>query len=298
MDIEKKRVKCEEKALGLLAAKYAADEHFQMTELALGISLDAQKADPKLYKKDLEAFKYLYHLYDRSVEIALWNSFDWVTADTKFIREDFTREEYDFLKHVLTAYTNRGNETNCNEPIPADRMVLRPFRPADLAGFRNHLKSDGDFFELAGCAPTPRNIRLYASKIGPLYFVMEKKLKHEAIGFVGLSYREETHTAVLEFYVYKPFRKHGYCKEAILALTEKAFQDGLTIAEETERKAVYANQPASIRIVRANMAQHNTPAIKTVQSCGFLYEATLHQNIYREGVGVFDEEFYYLTKAN
>ena len=248
------------------------------------------------YYENLKIFKALFASNNPSFKIALWNSICVRYEGQKLIEEDFSQEEYAFLVKACSAQVRSVDETNINKPIITSRLVLRSIEKDDMKLFAYHYKNDGDFVTFTGYAPRTQYISFYANRRGPNLFTIEEKNTHTVIGYVGLSIHEVSATGLLEYYIFKEFRQKGYCKEAIAALVERALKNKLYLPVETVQVGVYAKRVIKLNAIRARIATTNSASLKTVQSCGFLHEATIHKSMHKSGLGWLDEEIYYLPK--
>lgn len=143
--------------------------------------------------------------------------------------------------------------------------------------------------------PTNKNIKQFAARRSPTLFAIEGNSTHSLLGYVGLSIHTRSATGLIEYYIFKQYRKKGYCKEAVNALADKVKNNQLYGPVESIQEGVYSEEAIKINAIRARIAVINTASIKTVQSCGFIYEATINKT-YFSANGWVDEVIYYLPK--
>ncbi len=259
-----------------------------------GISAYDKKYRPKEYQEGIACFKALFQAGGR-YRLALWNMIlNYYPPKTKFRKGDFSREEYAFLAETLKAVDMTG-EANVNPPIETERLVLRAIEGNDQTILADHFKSEGDFEFFTGRKPTNKNIREVALSLRKsVYFTIERKADRKILGYIGLSIKEASATGLLEYYLFKEERRKGYCKEAVGALTETALRGKIYEPVETVQLGVYKRKVIHLNAIRARISSVNIASQKTVESCGFVHEATIHQTLYK-GKGWTDEEIYYLT---
>ena len=303
MDIYKTREKYEEEARKVLRERFGEDDSEFGHYCNIIVHKDFRKSQYERYKKHLEAFHLLFNLDDERYRVLLWNSLTG-TQKQEYYKADFSEEERDFLKRAqkvsaekraLHKYELYGRTPNINAPIYTDRLILRAVNINEITLFPLHYRQDKSFILYCGLEPTYENVRKFIP-YGELYFVLEDKSNNKVLGYVGLGYNWKTHTAMLEYYIFKQYRNSGYCKEAVAALCREGFSKKLIVSEETVLIGVYKGKKADIQIIRAKIASINEPSIKTVESCGFTHEATIHSSMYIAKVGAVDEKIYYMQK--
>ncbi len=260
-----------------------------------GISAYDKKYRPKEYQEGILCFKALFQAGDRS-RLALWNMIlNYYSPKTQFCKGDFPKEEYTFITEALKAVW-MPSEANVNPPIETERLVLRPIEGKDQKIFAEHFKREGDFEFFTGQKPTNKNIREFTLSLRrSTYFAIEHKADRKLLGYIGLSIKKESSTGLLEYYLFREERRKGYCKEAVEALTQIVLHGKLYEPVETVQLGVYGRKAVRLNAIRARISSMNTASQKTVISCGFAHEATIHQTIYKGTVGWTDEEIYYLT---
>ena len=179
-----------------------------------------------------------------------------------------------------------------------NRLILRPALKKDFQMCARHLKEEEDFFKCFGLKPTRENIKCVSSAFAGacrLNFAIEDKNTRSVVGFVSLRMYSPA-TAGLEYYVFKEYRRNGYCKEAVSVLTEKALRGELFEVKETVLDAVWDKKPAKIDLIRAQIPGINEPALNAIRSCGFIHEGTLHRSIAAEKNQYINEEIFYKAK--
>ena len=186
-------------------------------------------------------------------------------------------------------------EANVNPPIETERLVLRAIEGNDQTILADHFKSEGDFELFTGRKPTNKNIREVALSLRKsVYFTIERKADRKILGYIGLSIKEASATGLLEYYLFKEERRKGYCKEAVGALTETALRGKIYGPAETVQLGVYKRKVIHLNAIRARISSVNIASQRTVESCGFVHEATIHQTLHK-GTAWTNEEIYYLT---
>ena len=296
--ISKKRNDLELQAENFLLKEIYADNPSECPLLYFKLTALDRKTDFELYKSQLKAFKALFNAKNESFKIVLWNVIRRKGEISKPYRKDFTAAEYEFLVRALDVRGNYIELANVNKPIATDRLILRPFKISDKNLFAFHFKNDGDFFTYSGYEPTAKWIKKFSNKQAPTYFTIEEKKTKEVIGFIGIDPSEQPATGWMEYYIFKDYRKKGYCKEAIKVLVNKALNGKLYLpSTETVWRYVYNRKALKLNAIRAWVSELNTPSIKTLESCGFSHEATFHKTIYKKDIGWIDKHIYYLPKG-
>ncbi|MDE6407969.1 MAG: GNAT family N-acetyltransferase [Anaeroplasmataceae bacterium] len=252
--------------------------------------------DLEQYEKDLIIFKTLFNAGNENYKIALWNGLRFYSDNVEVYETDFSYDELAFIKKRIKVSGTIIEKTNVNKPIKSERLILRAVTEDDSKLLAYHYKHDGDFIMFCGFNPTGEYIRIFADRQMPLFFMIEEKHTHNAIGYVGLTLKEVSATGLLEYYIFKEYRKQGYCKEAVKTLVNVALADKLYEPKETVRDDVYSKKTMKFNAIRAGVSTVNTASLKTVESCGFIYEATLHKTLHKEGIGWTDEKIYYIPK--
>ena len=268
----------------------------------LDISLDAYFAKnlPEGYVASLKRFKTLFSSDDPDIKIALWNEICFgLMSNGLPPKDDFSDEEYAFLKECFEAgKENYWGDKNINATIMTNRLILRPALKKDLQMCARHLKEEEDFFTCFGLKPTRENIKCVSSAFAGacrLNFAIEEKNTHSVVGFVYLRVYSPA-TAELEYYVFKEYRRNGYCKEAVSVLTEKALRGKLFEVKETVLNAVWNKKPAKIDLIRAQIPEINESALNAIRSCGFVHEGTLHRSIAAGKNQYINKEIFYKAK--
>lgn len=303
--INKRKEKIENDALEFLKKNLFIDNP---DDCPFSVFLFITKKDKKIrlenYENDIKIFKALFNSGIEDYKVILWNKLV-IDKNSEFYKKDFSRDEFEFLKSVLSAYIiaskNNFYYPNVNEPMKTDRLILRAINKNDKKLFAYHFKSDGNFAIFSGRAPTTKNIKDMAYRELPTLFTIEEQLTHKVIGYVGITIgfagitiHGTTSTGLIEYYIFKEFRKQGYCKEAIKYLVNKIFNQELYDPVETLRETIFEKKVIKVKTIRARISAINTASINTIKSCGFIHEATIHNTMYLEGIGWTDEEIYYL----
>lgn len=265
-----------------------------------GISAYDKKHWPEEYQKGILCFRTLFQTGEDRYLLALWNMIvNYETSESKFCKEDFTENEYTFIKAALKA-VREPTEANVNPPIGTERLVLRAIEREDLKILADRFKNEGDFACFAGFKPTNKNIREFIVSFSLrryACFAIERRSDRKLLGYIGLSIKEKTATGLLEYYLFKEERRKGYCKEAVGALAKITLNGKLYEPRETVRLGVYGKKVIRLNAIRARISSANTASQRTVERCGFAHEATIHQTLNKGPAGWTDEEIYYLTSA-
>ena len=251
---------------------------------------------PNDYEKGVRCFKALFQTGEERHRIALWNMVvNYYMPISKFCREDFSEEEYAFVKTASETCVE-SFKVNINPPMETERLVLRAVEGKDQKILAVHFKEDGDFAFFTGCKPTNKAIRQFTFCLQrSTFFAIERKSDRKLLGYIGLSIREESSTGLIEYYLFKEERRKGYCKEAVEVLTKRTLRGKLYEPVETVRLGVYRKRAIHMNAIRARISPLNTASQKTAVSCGFVHEATIHRVTNRGALGWTDQEIYYLT---
>ena len=264
-------------------------------EDALVLDLAQSKENEETYSKDLDAFKKLFNSGDRDLQMAAWNALTWMND---FAKEDFTDEEAAFLAKFRDAVANRLNTLykNPNRSIPTARLILRPAdKVEELQLYHDHLQKDGDFSLYTGLNLTKNNLNKFTLD-RPYCFAIYEKKSGKMIGMVGLhSYKEKKCMTSMEWYIFKPYRKRGYAKEAVWALTKQAFSGKLAEMRETSWQNIFRRHYAKIDLIRVHIREANAPSQALAKACGFVYQYTDKRYFEIEGKGCEDAKVYELT---
>ena len=296
--IYKKRNDLELQAENFLLNEIYTDNPKECPVLYFRLTAQDRKTDFERYKNYLKAFKALFNAKDESFKIVLWNTIRHTVKTNKPYKKDFTAEEYEFLVRALDAGDNHIKTTNVNKPIATARLILRPVERGDKKLFAYHFKNDGDFFIYSGYEPTAKWLKAFSDRRGQVYFTIEEKKTKEVIGFIGIDPHEQPATGWIEYYIFKDYRKKGYCNEAVTALIDKALNGKLYLpSTETVWRYVYNRKVLKLNAIRAWISEMNIPSIKAIESCGFSYEATFHKTIFNKDTGWTDKRIYYLPKG-
>lgn len=299
--IDKRKRQIEKDAVNfLLAEVYDGDENLCPSYLRVSITARNKKDDPSFYEENLKTFKALFHSDNDNYKIALWNGLvrdlRYCDEKLKFCREDFSKEEFAFIKAAIKAINNQNYwEVNVNTAIETDRLVLRGIEKSDCNLFAYHYKHDGDFILFTGFNATSKLIKNYANRRCPTFFTIEEKDSHKVIGYIGLSIMFASATGLIEYYIFKEYRNQGYCKEATKKLVDMTIRGKLYEPKRMVQECVYNKKSVKLNAIRARISVVNTASIKLVESCGFICEATIHKTVHNVGLGWTDEKIYYIT---
>ncbi len=293
--IRKQQCALEQKALDYLRSTlYKNCPTKCPSSLYLWLSKSDRERNYERYQMNLKIFKTLFNNSDSSLNLALWNTIS-ISPNDKLYKKDFTDKEYKFLTDLINAQKIPIYETNVNAPITTKRLILRALNKNDSNLFAYHFMHDGDFVRFTGRKPSAKAVRFYANRRFPALFTIEEKTTHAVVGYIGLFILKPLATGLLEYYIFKEYRKRGYCKEVALVLIQKALNKKLYEPVATVQEYIYKKKAIKINAVRARIAVTNTASINTVKSCGFIHEASLHQTMFKNDSWE-DEELYYITK--
>ncbi len=260
--------------------------------------LNKKEEDAEIYAEALECFKLLFAAKDKMVQLALWdecvNCFEY--EENKLCKTDYADEEYQFLQlafHKIKEDNGRCGDYNINNDFCSSRLIFRAMNYELSRKCIKHIVEDNEFdsyFRL------PKSKHKTLDLCRSLYFIILKKGSNEVIGYIGFAPKEPEKCKFgnIEYYIFKKHRYNGYAKEAISALTDALFSKKLYINRETEFQHCYKKKKVDIDLIRAIIEKGNMKSVKTIKSCGFLYEGTLHNAAYHNKQ-IIDFENYYLT---
>ena len=240
-------------------------------------------------KSGIRDFKILFNSNDPYAKTFLWNSFLYIDTD-RINKDDFTDEEYQFILDREESLKSRSLKLiNANNAILTNRLILKPGDDSKmLKKYRQHLKEDGDFLLYAGLKLTRVNLDCFSLTGNYCFGVFEKETGN-MVGMVGLyNYDEERRTAKMQWYIFKPFRKLGYGKEAVTALAKYAFDRKLFEWREKLMKNTFIKHFANIDLICVDIRVSNTASQKLALACGFKEQYIDRRHFVVEGKGVED----------
>ena len=296
--IDKKRSQLKQNAVNFLLNEiYDGNDILCPSYISVMITARDKKESPINYENDLKSFKALFNAGEEKYRIALWNSLVYsFNNTTKFCVRDFSTEEFAFIKSAIRASDHPMYEENVNDPIETDRLVMRKMTKDDCKLLAYHLKHDGDFMIFTGYPTTKKWVQRYANRLAPTFFTIVEKSTSEVVGYIGINVFELSATGLLEYYIFKEYRKRGYCKEAINKLVNMTLNNKIYEPIETVQACIYKRKVLKLNAVRARISIVNTASINTVESCGLICEAAIHKTIFIKDIGWTDEKVYYITK--
>lgn len=297
-DFFKERERLEEEAIDFLKSSlYAGHPEDCPRYVHFAISVYDKNHWPKEYQKGVQCFKALFQAGEESYRPALWNMVvNYYLPATKVCKGDFSKEEYAFIRSALNAVGDMAR-ANVNRPLKTERLLLRAIERKDQSIFADNFIADGEFTLFTGMPSTKSNIKEFSLQLmRSIVFAIERRADRKLLGYIGLSLRETSATGLLEYYLFKDERRKGYCKEAVEALTEITLQGKLYLPVETVQLGVYRKKAIRLNAIRARISSLNIASQRTVESCGFVHEATVHQTMYKGTAGWTDEEIYYMTR--
>ena len=128
------------------------------------------------------------------------------------------------------------------------------------------LRVDGDSRDFFGVDLTEDNLLTlgeYFDCPESCYYTIFRKggASGEMIGHIGFSYREERKRVEAEFYLSKPYRGKGYCREAMEKLIGEVFSGNLSWQNA---------QAISVQEIHAVTFLSNKAAAKVLEKSGFV----------------------------
>ena len=153
---------------------------------------------------------------------------------------------------------NTGNTRETN------RLILRPGDSGrDDKPFLTMLREDGDFRIFCGVDPSEERIQEFAGYFSEkklcLFSLFRKDVPDEFIGYAGIGFHQSGRYEA-EFYLARKYRGHGYCTEALEAILQILFTEGLSMDGET----ICLNE------VYATTIADNEATVRLLESTGFI----------------------------
>lgn len=250
-----------------------------------GIDVSSRGEESKI--KD---FKTLFNSGERNCRIALWNGLTRYMSVSDIDKEKFTDEEYDFILQRLRAAENAVPVyLNRNVDIRSERLILKPATEQKMLSiYRRHLKEDGDFTLYTGLKLTGKNLKMFYLN-RPYCFAICEAESGKMVGMVGLHhYDEERRMAEPEWYIFKPYRRKGYGREAVTALARQAFDGKLFELREKLMMDTFTEHYAVIDLIRADIRLSNTASQRLAESCVFKKSYIDRRHFIVEGQGPED----------
>lgn len=140
--------------------------------------------------------------------------------------------------------------------IKTERLILNSLKTSEIKLIHKHFKADDNFEIYSGMECKDENILKIDFTHSYLYSIYLKE-NNEMIGYIGLNNRDNWY---IEFYIFKEYRRNGYCIEVINQIADLCFTGELLF----ERKTI--NEIWAITLSK------NIPAINLLEKCGFKYE--------------------------
>ena len=155
----------------------------------------------------------------------------------------------------MTQFCATENRTACRA-ITTDRLVLRPSRDErDLANYLAHIEAENEFLIQYGMERSDELLEMIDFHSAPVaYFTVFLKGTRTMVGYVGVTTADggTMDAGNLEFYIFKEYRRNGFCKEAVQALLRSFFSGKLTgKREESVFAETLAENEASIRLLES-----------------------------------------------
>ena len=166
-----------------------------------------------------------------------------------------------------------------NLNIQTERLILRKIHPDDFAAFAEYYSDPAVCEPLFGHPDIDADTIAAAFKFNlglELCFSVVLKSTGEVIGNIHFVNITEHYLAEIGCILHPDHWGHGYMTEAFNAALNFAFND------------------YGLAKIRATTEMSNTSAIKLVQRCGFVHEATLKEAAY--GGRVADVGYFYIKR--
>ena len=164
---------------------------------------------------------------------------------------------------------NTGNTRGTN------RLILRPSDSVrDDKPFLTMLREDGDFRIFCGVEPSEERIQEFAGYFSEkklcLFSLFRREAPDEFIGYAGIGLHQSGRYEV-EFYLAKKHRGHGYCTEALEAILQILFTEGLPMDGET----ICLNE------VYATTIEDNEATVRLLERTGFVKSTDVERSTER-----------------
>ncbi|WP_294824438.1 GNAT family N-acetyltransferase [uncultured Eubacterium sp.] len=235
-------------------------------------TIDFSDIGSDCYSYNVQAFKKLFNSQDKDLRKAVWNALTpFYTVEELAESGDFTPDELEFLAEHLKCCQNRSLRfKNSNKSFSTERLIIRPCKDSDNKLYFEYLKSDGDFNMYTGNKLTKDN--LYACNIErPLIFSVFDKDTDEMVGVIGFHhYDRRRKKALAQWYIFKPYRNHGYAKEAFTALARRIFNGKISEFVESSWSNKFRKRSVNLDFIRAEIRETNISSQHMAESCGFV----------------------------
>ncbi len=141
------------------------------------------------------------------------------------------------------------------DEIVTERLVLRPSEDGrDLETYLAHLEAEDEYLIQYGMEKSDELLKMIDFHTAPVaYFTVFLKGTQTMIGYVGVMTAEgDALEGNLEFYIFKAYRRNGFCKEAVRALIQAFFSGALTGRQEESAFAeTLSENEAPIRLLES-----------------------------------------------
>ena len=158
-----------------------------------------------------------------------------------------------------------------SSPIETERMLLRHLKKEEFEVFDRHFRADKNFTRLYTGRKNTREYRkmiLLGLKTRPNDFVMENAETHLLMGYVGLCIGGRV--GEIEYYVFKEYRRRGFCREAAIAVIAAAFEGKLKesygYVPDARRRL---SHPTDVDCVKTRVFKYNLASESLLRSLGF-----------------------------
>lgn len=234
----------------------------------------------KNHKQNLEIFHYLFDIGEDG-KVFLWNELVFLVTNeySKIKPAGLSQDEIDFLKEIhgaIEAYHNKYHtyslSPNINQALETSRLLLKPYNGEEaetfIAYWSAHKKELEDYAKSQGIKASFASIYL----TGPLTFMLYRKKDEALIGMFRLIHNDEEKEAETEYFLFAPYRKQGYGKEAFQALIEALKKKELYLFWTYRRKYVPLKCQFLCKKLLAKISEDNKASIALAKSVGFQFK--------------------------
>lgn len=245
-------------------------------------------ADNNNLQTCIEYTKTLLSCNDKDFDDFVWNN----TLDTLIPFVNQINDEK--LISLINEFDKKKNESKTlvkNITVfDTLRLHMEPINENDFALFENKIVDDYAF--LGSIKQNYKN---------QMFFKIILKDTKEIIGYFGfvivtkLFSVVSQNTANLEYYVFKEYRRKGYCIEAIQEGINLLVNDKLKYLFNDEKKYTYTIGSVLVSIIRICASEYNIESNEVAKKLGFRFEGNLSCCSSEE---IYNECFYSLINQN
>lgn len=250
------------------------------------------------YQKDVQKFKLLFN---NGHEIALWNALVEDISIDNINKDDFSAQEWSFIRHVSIVHQTVNQTNNINSEIKTKRLRLLPSSSICeqcLTDFWR--KNNEEFFEYTNEEYIEDGEKALLHYKNEQMFYLVDKQSEKTIGYIALkcqSYFAKVYN--IEYFILPNFRQKGYATEALSKLIKAAFNGWLVCEKETIRLGIYEQEKAQFALIRLKARHTNQASIHLAQKLGFSYDGMIKKGICCPTRQLcFDEMIYSLENQN